>query len=56
MTETRQTTEIGVASVLRRCGACDVTWRGTPDTTCWVCSSPGVPATQARIVEDEPAA
>ncbi|MCP4227424.1 MAG: propionyl-CoA synthetase, partial [Actinomycetia bacterium] len=43
-------------SVLRRCGSCDVTWRGTAETTCWFCGFPGVAATETRIVDAEPAA
>jgi anaerobic ribonucleoside-triphosphate reductase len=41
---------------LRRCGRCDVTWRGTATTGCWVCGSEGIIAAATRIVEDEPAA
>jgi hypothetical protein len=41
---------------LRRCGRCDVTWRGTAAIGCWVCGSEGIIAAATRIVEDEPAA
>jgi len=56
VTDLQRTAEIDGAPVLHRCGSCDVTWRGTTDITCWFCDSPGVAATEARIVEDEPAA
>ena len=43
----------GMPSYVLRCPSCDVTWRGTPDVSCWCCGARGLPCGEIRLVRDD---